>query len=270
MKIGRFITDPIGRSFSDDVYCKLVNLRCQYRGRDMRFSHDQVHDLYHINHNDGHLKIARRNRYKRYDRGIMKWLDYLANTYKLNAVPLRPGDNFVDCGANIGELGVWAAQFGVNYHAFEPEEKEAHCCDLNNFDGNKQTHRAALWYEDTELEFYSKPESADSSIIEIDGFSEVKTVEATTLCKYINSLEMPHVRLLKVEAEGAEPEVLAGAMGCFDKIDYISIDCGNERGIEAMPTFLESDQILLDNGFDVIDSYISRPVFLYKRRGLKN
>jgi len=269
MKIGRSITDSIGRSLSDETYCKLVNLRCRVRGRDMRFSHDSQRDTYHINHNEEHLHIARRNRYKRYDKGIMKWLNHLAHTYKLDAVPLRAGDVFVDCGANIGELGVWASQFGINYHAFEPEEKEAYCCDLNNFDGERRTHRKALWYEETELEFYSKPESADSSLIEINEFSEVKRVETMTLCKFLSSLEESKVRILKLEAEGAEPEVLAGAKGCFKNIDYISIDCGNERGKEAMPTFLETDQMLLDNGYEVIDSYISRPVFLYKRTDLK-
>lgn len=269
MKIGRSITDPIARSFSDELYCRFVNLRCKLRGREMKFSYDPQDGTYHINHYDGHINIARRNRYKRYDRGIMKWLNHLAHTYKLEEVPLRPGDNFIDCGANIGELGIWAAKFGVNYHAFEPEEIEAYCCDLNNFSGQQQTIRKALWYEETDLHFYSKPDSADSSVIEIDGFSELKTIEATTLCKFINSLEVPHVRLLKLEAEGAEPEVLAGAKGCFDKIDYISVDTGNERGKDAMPTFLESDQILLDNGFEVIDSYMSRPVFLYKRCDLQ-
>jgi len=236
----------------------------------MRFGYDAGKKIYNARFKEEYIHIARRNRYKRYDKGIMKWINYLARSYKLDLVPVKKGDNFIDCGANIGELGMWSAQYGVKYHAFEPEEEEAFCCDLNNFAGKKHTHRKALWHEETELKFYSKPESADSSAIEINDYVDVKTIQATTIANFINTLEVPKIRLLKVEAEGAEPEVLQGAEGCFEQIDYVSVDCGNERGVEQLSTFVESDQILLDNGFEVIDSNLARPVFLYKRINLKD
>ena len=35
--------------------------------------------------------------------------------------------------------------------------------------------------------------------------------------------------LLKMDAEGHEPEVLLGAKNVFNQVDFVSIDCGAER-----------------------------------------
>ena len=38
------------------------------------------------------------------------------------------------------------------------------------------------------------------------------------------------IKLLKIDAEGSEPEVLNGTLGIIKNIEYISVDCGAERG----------------------------------------
>lgn len=267
MKIGHFIIAPIARALPENIYCALVNLRCIFRGRSMRFSRNADIGCYVARHPHEMIYVARRNRYKLYDKGITKRVTDLAHVYMLDRVKLQPEDHFIDCGANIGELGVWAKQFGVNYHAFEPEEKEAFCCDLNNFNSQQHTQRKALWFEETELKFYSKPESADSSAIEISAYTNVKRIDATTLSRYIETQGINKLRLLKVEAEGAEPEVLQGAKEVLGFIDYISVDCGNERGKAQLPTFAECNEILLNAGFELISTHPMRHTYLYKRIG---
>jgi len=234
----------------------------------MRFSYDQADGVYVAYYNDDTIRIARRNRYKLYDKGIMKRVTDLANAYMLGSINLREGDCFIDCGANIGELGIWASQNGVKYHAFEPEEKEAFCCDMNNFNGKTKTNRKALWHEETDLKFYSKPDSADSSAIEIQKYLDVKSITATTLVRYMSDMGIENVRLLKVEAEGAEPEVLMGAESVLSKVDFISVDCGKERGIEQLPTFKESNEIILRNNFELVSKNIERHCYLYRRKNL--
>ena len=269
MKIGRAATDAIGAAMPGQLYCALVNLRCMFRGREFRLSAVADGETYFGKRTGEEIRLARRNRFKRYDKGIARWINHLARSYRLDLVPISTGDKIIDCGANIGEIGVWAKQFEADYHPFEPEEKEADCCDANNFSGEPKTIRKALWFEETELKFFSKPGTADSSVIETNDFEGVKTIRATTLANYINNLDNPSVRLLKVEAEGAEPEVLQGAEGVFQHIDYVAVDCGYERGKEKEPTFTESNEVLRRHNFEVIDADLARPVFLYRRRDLK-
>lgn len=266
MKIGREYTDAIGAFFSDNVYCSLVSLRCWLRGRNLKiFPHEDGHS-YVAKFADERIYIARRNRFKRYDRGIKAWVERLAKGYCLDHVNFSKGDVVIDCGANIGEIGVWLQQFDVKYIPFEPEEGEAHCSDLNNFDGKRVTERFALWHEETVLEFFSKPDTADSSAIEIKDFTEVKRIKATSLAKYVEDHGIKSIKLFKVEAEGAEPEVLMGAEPVLGLIDYVSVDCGRERGIKQEATFEEANEILLKNNFERVTENKLRHVHLYKRR----
>lgn len=57
------------------------------------------------------------------------------------------------------------------------------------------------------------------------------------------------IRFLKVEAEGAELEVLEGAGDMLRSIDWIAADLGFERGLEQRATAPEVIPFLLDNGF---------------------
>ncbi len=187
-----------------------------------------------------------------YYRGIMRRINYLANIYGLDRIDVTPNGVFIDCGANIGELGIWARAHGLDYVAFEPELPEAICCDLNNFDGNSETRRSALWKESTTIRFYSSPETADSSIIEVAGeFCRVE-VDAVTLDSALDASQLSNVQgtvIFKLEAEGAEPEVLEGATKTLTEVDWVAIDCGYERGPNKEHTVVETNTFMYDQGF---------------------
>lgn len=111
------------------------------------------------------LYFSRWNRHRRYKHGISERAARLAQVYHLEALTeTLANGSFLDCGANVGELGIWARQNGMHYVAFEPEALEARCVDLNNFEGRAETHRIALWHQAETLEFYSDPRLADSSL----------------------------------------------------------------------------------------------------------
>ena len=167
----------------------------------------------------------------------------------------------------MGFIGIWAKDNAYNYIAFEPETHEAACCDLNAFGGEARTNRMALWKEDTELTFYSKPESADSSPIEMSDFVEKKVIPARSLSSFIKENGIQSVKVLKVEAEGAEPEVLEGALDALHLIEYVTVDCGFERGINKESTFNDVNRILSDHGFSVFKANLDRNIFLFKRIG---
>ncbi len=248
------------------VYCPLVTLQNSLRGYDLKIEPVPETNHFVITHSGQSLTIARRNRYWYYKRGIHARLETLGADYELSQVSLSPGDRVVDCGANIGEFGVWVKQFDVDYIAFEPEQLEAECCDINVYDGAKKTHRLGLWCENTTLKFYSKPDSADGSLIETNDYAALHQLEVVTLASHFGEEAKKGIRLFKVEAEGAEPEVLQGALPILEYIDYISVDCGYERGIDNEPTFIEVNELLTQNNFELISQNSNRMVFLFKRR----
>ncbi|MDJ0614750.1 MAG: FkbM family methyltransferase [Rhizobiaceae bacterium] len=232
----------------------------------MRIAKRNDAEHFRVDHSGQSLAIARRNRYWNYKHGIDTRLELLAQQYELQHVLLSPGDRVIDCGANIGEIGAWAKQVGIEYTAFEPEPLEADCCDINAFDGVAKTNRLGLWHENTTLKFYSKPDTADGSLIEIDDYTDVHELEVITLASFLGEDAKKGIRLFKVEAEGAEPEVLQGAEPVLQYIDYISVDCGYERGKEKQATFKEVGEILAKHNFELISENKKRMVRLYKRR----
>ncbi len=70
--------------------------------------------------------------------------------------------------------------------------------------------------------------------------------------------------VLKVEGEGAEPEILEGATGLLPFIDYVTVDCGPERGRQEAHTFVEVNALLVEAGFRLLQFGIPRTTGLYR------
>lgn len=238
------------------LYCACVNAINVIQGRKHRLRPFED-GILGISDGDDTIHICQRKRHPRYKKGIAKCIDDLAAVYQLDRLAPVPGGVFIDCGANVGELGMWAQRNGLEYHAFEPESKEARCCDLNNYSGAARTNRMGLWFEDTDLKFYSKAHSADSSFIEISQYTSIKTVKVTTLDQYVQQNNILAIEVLKVEAEGAEPEVLRGARKAIGRCRFITIDCGCERGIRGEDTIRDACNSVYEQGFRMIESKVS-------------
>lgn len=261
----RAVKRQLRRWAPDALYVALVNSKCAIKRRAYRLRAAED-GLYRVDDAHGEtIFISQRPRHSRYKRGISAWADKLATQYCLDQAQPKPGGVLIDCGANVGEIGVWARKQGLVYHAFEPEEREARCCDLNNFDGNPQTNRMGLWFETGELKLYSKGESADSSLIPIDGYDSVFVVTTKTLDEYILEHGITDIQVLKVEAEGAEPEVLCGASEALKITRYVAVDCGRERGIDREDTIREVCNRLYGHGFQMVDNNMDRFALLFEK-----
>jgi hypothetical protein len=97
-------------------------------------------------------------------------------------------------------------------------------------------------------------------------FTQLVDIPASTL-----SAQFPNerIRLLKLEAEGAEPEVLEGAISVLNSIDYVSADVGPERGIHEQETRDTVVNFLEAHGFELIkESKGHRKIVLLRRKGL--
>jgi FkbM family methyltransferase len=196
-----------------------------------------------------------------YQRGIEFRKSNLEKDYMLKNVNLVAGDTIIDCGANVGDFYLSVSERIQSFHyiGFEPSPHEFACLQRNVV--GHQIHNVALWKDDSELTFYIDSQKANSSLIEPVNFEKPIKVKARRLCHYIEG----DIKLLKLEAEGAEPEILIGLGDKLNNIEYICADLGYERGKSEETTLFEVTNLLLKNNFELIDINLNRLCCLYKR-----
>ena len=98
-------------------------------------------------------------------------------------------------------------------------------------------------------------------------YTDKINIETITLDNIINKIQKK-IKLIKVEAEGYEPEILQGLKKYINYVEYITIDCGFERGIKQASTIAECSNYLIKNNFDMIDFGTPPIVALYKNLNL--
>jgi|SRR5665647_561206 len=130
---------------------------------------------------------------------------------------IRLGDTVVDAGANIGTHTVAFANLvgpGGVVHAFEPQRRNflmmAGNVALNALE-NVFCHQKAVGESNGEISLPPMPPPDInfnySAVSLMNGSASAETVPLVTL----DSLNLPSCRLLKIDTEGMEPQVLAGA-----------------------------------------------------------
>jgi FkbM family methyltransferase len=201
-----------------------------------------------------------------YSGGIFQRAINLGKAYLLHNIEFREGDIVIDCGANVGDLKLW---FDFNHHkityiGFEPSPEEFQALEQNVFPS--EVHNIGLWNKKEHMEFYISSQGADSSFISPSKFSEVKRIDAMPLEDFVNQ----NIKLLKIDAEGAEPEVIEGLGKKIKNIEYISADLDFERGSNQLSTLAPVTNYLLQNGFEIVDFSFDRICVLYRNKYFKN
>jgi FkbM family methyltransferase len=202
------------------------------------------------------IYVAFPNRVGFYKFGIQPRLESLLRQFGASVgdvASVGTGDVVIDIGANIGEFSLACCQRGARVFAFEPDPDVQGALRANTAgQAAIRTFALALWHSEGELEFFRKGESADSSLIDNGSTSKVK-VRACRLDGIEALAQVPSIKLLKCDAEGAEPEVLSGATGLLPRIDWLAIDCGPERGLAHERTLNACRSIISAAGFEVVE-----------------
>lgn len=173
------------------------------------------------------------------------WARYVGSEYVA-----RPGEVAIDVGANVGELATAAAIRGMKVHAFEPDT----AC-YSALERNLRPFRGAvancmgLGDQRGERTFYMATDLADSSFIPPERFTKSVVLKLIPLDEYVAERKITSIGLLKIEAEGFEPEVLAGARKALTMARYVAIDCGPER--QGADTVAECEAALLNAGLRI-------------------
>lgn len=144
---------------------------------------------------------------------------YELDTARLIRRILRPGDTFIDGGANIGYFSLIAAKrVGPKgrVHAFEPQpanrKRLAEHVERNGLASIIEIHPVALFDRPGSLDLHTfeNPEANHGQSTFFAGpetASQKVTVEMTRLDDYLPSVAP---RLIKLDIEGAEPQAISG------------------------------------------------------------
>jgi len=211
------------------------------------------------------LWTTHRNRCHLYSKGFFQRGTSIGKTYLLYNINFGDRDVVIDCGANMGDLQLFFLDLGIDitYIGIEPNPIDFECLHENKI-GSASFLNLALWNEKGSLKFWVDSKTASSSLIEPPSFAEIINVEAVRL----DQLTLPsRIKLLKVEGEGAEPEILLGCAGILNKIEFISADVGPERGVNQTSTRKDVVDYLVKNNFEIIEeNRYHRKTILFKNK----
>jgi FkbM family methyltransferase len=167
-----------------------------------------------------------------YDRPFLDFLTYI----------LRPGDQAVDVGANIGLFTITMAQavhrFGRVY-AYEADSEIYEILQDNlqcNWLTNVTAIPKAAWSRDGEVEFYSHPRLRACNVAGEPRADQQYAIPVRIPCETLAS-RLPRCvpfRLIKIDVEGGESHVLQGLLpiveaGLVSMID-VEVDRANSGG----------------------------------------
>jgi len=246
-----------------------VNLLCRLKNRSTRVAWDSGKQLFVVQSPTlAPMYIARVNRIKE------KYLDgrnrpkEIFDKYLLSQVSFSAGDVCIDVGANIGELAVHLVRnFQVKAICFEPDPVEFRCLQANLKGSDSILYNKALWIEETFLEFHLANDTGDSSLLPTRNELPTMQVETLTLKSVYEELSSEknplRIKLLKLEAEGAEPEILKGGLDMLPFIEYIAADLGPERGPERKHTICECVNLLTQRNFELVGVNPKTQVYLF-------
>jgi FkbM family methyltransferase len=201
-----------------------------------------------------------------YRNGIQFKADKIFDSYCLDKVVFGADDVVFDCGANSGDLFLRLSQLidVDNYYAFEPSPSDFKALTYN-LNGQGKLYNVALGNRNSEMDFYLSIRGADSSLIPPRAWEQQIKVDVIRLDSFCRTNSIESIKLLKVEAEGYEPEVLDGFGEMIRLCEFVAVDGGPERGVDCVETLSDCTNLLLSNGFIMIGFYPEWTRALYKR-----
>jgi len=147
------------------------------------------------------------------------WNEWAADNWERDTLDVmarfvKPGQTFVDLGACIGALSMWAARHGADVVAVEPdpvayEYLVRHC--ERNVPGKVRCVRAAVADYDGTCTISSHPQgwaSSMSSVIRYADSEKSETVPCFTLQRIFADYQIQDCCLVKMDIEGMEALVL--------------------------------------------------------------
>ncbi|MBX2833792.1 MAG: FkbM family methyltransferase [Micavibrio sp.] len=138
---------------------------------------------------------------------------------------IEPENTLIDIGANIGNISLALAPHCKNILSFEPHPRTfQYLSDNISLNGaqNITPHNLALGREKGELHFSSLSDDSQNCV------STKKTSLSVSVCRLDDIAPAVPIKLIKIDVEGYEGEVLKGAEAVCKRTKYIYLECIEE------------------------------------------
>lgn len=218
-----------------------------------------------ITDNEHSIYISQKIRAWFYFKSINNRFESLSKMYFFDKIIFGDDDIIIDCGANIGEIYHSVKSINSNnfyYYGFEPVPSEFELVQLNTI--NQISRPLALFDKNEQRRLYVHKAGADSTLLQDDRYEDGGMIECIRLDS-LSQLNGKKIKLLKLEAEGAELEVLIGCGEILPNIEYISADIGFELDQGRKSNHEEVTAYLEKNNFYKV-SFNSRYINLFKNK----
>lgn len=249
--MGRALSRINGRlrgALSERSYARLLAAASTLNPSGPRLSLEPWGEQWRV-HVDGRaLHLTSAKRASLYFRGYEHRLLYLRSRYSFPPhVTVEAGDVVCDLGANVGEFALSVSEQASRIVCVEPDPCALRCLRANlRILDNVEIWETLLWKTEEALVLNLASDTADSSV-----FGRARQATIGLKARRLDDVLAHHEQLdfIKLDAEGAEPEVLEGAPTVLARCRKIAIDCGPER--DGQPTDSAIVAILNASGFRV-------------------
>lgn len=179
-------------------------------------------------------------------------------------IDLRHGHVVIDVGANIGQFSEVALAYSplIDLHVFEPipaafkdltsclapyGEVKLSNCALASHPGRGEL-KVRSYDECTSL--LDPSEKLENGLLGLDlSVKQTIPIEITTLDEYVIAHSLRRIKLLKLDVQGYELEVLKGAAKSLASVDWIYLEAQIQELYVGAPTFSEIACFLKARGF---------------------
>jgi FkbM family methyltransferase len=223
-----------------------------------KFESKMSNDLHLIEATDGEILIQNISRISRFLRGKSHAANRLYAQYTNELLSLGAVEQsknkvvFFDVGANIGEFSIAIAEKFSNFQifAFEPDPVAFECLRYNiaslNLSNCVSIYNLALSDKSGFYPFYVSTKNADSSFIKPKSYTKIIKIQSSRAEDFMLANKIEFITMLKMDAEGFEPEIISGFGTQISSIKFLAIDVGPER--DGQETALEIENALRAQG----------------------
>ena len=141
---------------------------------------------------------------------------------------VKPGDIFIDGGANYGWYSLLANALGSKVLAIEPTKKTFEVLSKNAEGKNIAAYQAALWSSVGEMEFHDLgfEKNVSNTLDPTKNMSEEEQKRKTTTYK-VRTLgldDLPVADFIKLDCEGVEYEILSTAKRALESKPILAVE----------------------------------------------
>lgn len=177
----------------------------------------------------------------------------IINVYKWDKIDFQAGDVVVDIGAHVGVISLYLANKypDIKVYAYEPIPANFERL-LRNIGANKAKNvvavNKAVTSDGRNIDLYGNPE-VTSGGASLFGDGEIKTeAETVTLEQLFEKHEIERCKLLKIDCEGSEYEILRNSSEILTRVDHLRGEFHHIEG-ESIDDLVKFCEELIDDVF---------------------